>query len=120
MAQSHWLKQRAIRLQSKAFGESDSIPKDLALLMRYQTSNQRAFHAALKTLTKLQNQKKKDAIGFESQRQSLNKKIDKVNSLRLDEFLDRPTPGQPGWKPNATLEVLTHNEKPVQNDPIRV
>ncbi len=116
MAQSHWLKERAIRLQAKAFTESDSIPKDLAILMRYQTTNQRAYHKALNTLTKLQNQRKKDEIGFESQRQSLNKKIDKVNGLRLDEFLDRPTPGQAGWKPNATLEILTHNEKPVENN----
>ncbi len=116
MAQSYWLKERAIRLQSKAFGESDSTPKDLALLMRYQITNQRAFHTALNTLTKLQNQRKKDEIGFESQRQFVNKQIDKVNGLRLDEFLDRPTPGQAGWKPNATLEVLTHIEKPVEGN----
>jgi hypothetical protein len=114
MAQSHWLKERAIRLQSKAFGESDSIPKDLAILMRYQTTNQRAYHKALNTLTKLQNQRKKDEIGFESQRQFINKQIDKVNGLRLDELLDRPTPGQPGWNPKATLQVLNHIEKPVQ------
>jgi hypothetical protein len=74
--------------------------------MRYQITNQRAFHTALNTLTKLQNQRKKDEIGFESQKQSLNKKIDKVNGLRLDECLDRPT-----------LEVLNHIEKPVQPNP---
>jgi hypothetical protein len=68
MAQSHWLKERAVRLQRKAFGESDSTPKDLAILMRYQTTNQRAFHKAQNALTNLQNQRKKDAIGFVSQK----------------------------------------------------
>jgi hypothetical protein len=80
MAQSYWLKERAIRLQGKAFGESDSIPKDLAILMRYQTTNQRAYHKALNTLTKLQNQRKKEQIGFDSHKQYLKLQIAQVKS----------------------------------------
>jgi hypothetical protein len=86
MAQSYWLKERAIRLQAKAFTESDNTPKDLALLMRYQITNQRAFHTALDTLTKLQNQRKKDEIGFESQRQYLKAEIHRLKHLPKPEF----------------------------------
>jgi hypothetical protein len=106
MAQSYWLKERAIRLQAKAFGESDTTPKDLALLMRYQITNQRAFHTALNTLTKLQNQRKKDEIGFESQKQYLKPQIAQVKSRLGEESLASPTPGQPGWNTGAALEIL--------------
>jgi hypothetical protein len=86
MAQSYWLKERAIRLQSKAFAESDSTPKDLALLMRYQITNQRAFHTALNTLTKLQNQRKKDEIGFESQKLFLKEELHRLKNLPKPEI----------------------------------
>ena len=117
MAQSHWLKERAIRLQGKAFTESDSTPKDLAILMRYQTTNQRAYHAALNTLTKLQNQRKKDEIGFESQKQYLKSQIAKVNSLRAEQLWNSPNPGQPGYDPNLTLETLTYQEELIHPKP---
>jgi hypothetical protein len=117
MAQSYWLKERAIRLQNKAFAESDSTPKDLAILMRYQTTNQRAYHTALKALTKLQNQRKKDEIGFESQKQYLKAQIAKVNSLRTEQLWNSPNPGQPGYDPNLTLETLTYQEVPIGKQP---
>jgi hypothetical protein len=86
MAQSYWLKERAIRLQTKAFTGSDSTPKDLAILMRYQTTNLRAFHNALNTLTKLQNQRKKDESGFESQKQFLKAETHRLKHLPKPEF----------------------------------
>jgi hypothetical protein len=113
MAQSYWLKERAVRLQSKAFGESDSLPKDLALLMRYQTTNQRAFYTALTALTKLQNKRKKEEIGFESQKQYLKTQIAQVKSRPRGESPDSPTPAQSGYEPNPTLETLTHQEVPL-------
>jgi hypothetical protein len=79
MAQSFWLKARAVRLQSKAFRESDSTPKDLALLMRYQTSNQRIFYKALNALTKLQSQRKNHAIGFVSQKRFVERQTEKTS-----------------------------------------
>jgi hypothetical protein len=86
MAQSYWLKERALRLQSKAFHGSDGVPKDLAVLMRYQTTNQRAFYNALNTLTKLQNQRKKDETGFESQKQFLKAETHRLKHLPKPEF----------------------------------
>jgi hypothetical protein len=68
MAQSHWLAQRAIRLQNGCFSDNDGIDtKRLALFLRYQTTHQRAFHKALNTLITLQKTRRKQEIGFVSQ-----------------------------------------------------
>jgi len=53
MAQSWWLMQRAIRIQSQAFTETRIDTHKLALFLRYQTTHERAFYKALNTLTKL-------------------------------------------------------------------
>ena len=54
MAKFHWLTDRAIRLQTQAFEENDM--HKLALFLRYQTTNHRAFHKSLATLLTLQKQ----------------------------------------------------------------
>jgi len=53
MAQSWWLMQRAIRIQSQALTETCVDTHKLALFLRYQTTHERAFYKALNTLTKL-------------------------------------------------------------------
>src|SRR5271165_3080001 len=50
MAQSHWLTQRAINLQTSSIED----PKALALYLRYQTTHHRAYYRALKQLLALQ------------------------------------------------------------------
>ncbi|HEY3937862.1 MAG TPA: hypothetical protein VGL97_10550 [Bryobacteraceae bacterium] len=68
MAQSHWLTQRAIRLQNECFDANVQIDiKRLALFLRYQTTHQRAFHKALSTLLTVQKGRRKAEIGFVSQ-----------------------------------------------------
>jgi hypothetical protein len=57
MAQSHWLAQRAIRLQNDCWGADGIDTKRLALFLRYQTTHQRAFHKALNVLIALQKRK---------------------------------------------------------------
>ena len=73
LAQSYWLRQRAIRLQRMCTQESaifdGASEKQLALFIRYQTTHDRAFHAALNALLKLRAEKRKAEIGFESQKQ---------------------------------------------------
>ncbi len=44
-------------------------PKQLALLLRYQTTHDRAFHKSLDQLLKLRAEKRKAQIGSESQEQ---------------------------------------------------
>lgn len=70
MAQSWWLRQRALMLQTQCFDSSGQLgdnEKQLALYLRYQTTNDRAFHKSLDQLTKLRAEKRKQEIGFESQ-----------------------------------------------------
>jgi hypothetical protein len=70
MAQHYWLSQRAQRLQDITMGE-DLPAKDqdrqFALFLRYQTTNDRAFHQCLNQLLKLRTEKRRSEIGFESQ-----------------------------------------------------
>jgi hypothetical protein len=73
MAQQHWLSLRALRLQGEAFiyqacaDIGFAVPKDLGLLIRYQTSADRAFHRAHNELVKAKKQRPNSEIGFESQ-----------------------------------------------------
>ena len=80
MAQHFWLGQRAIRLQNEAFADGVSVAQ-LSLLLRYQTSNQRACSRCLTDLFKLRTERRRDEAarsskpktsinGFESQKSS--------------------------------------------------
>ena len=73
MAQAMWLSQRAVLLQQRCF--NPNVPecdneKQLALYLRYQTTHDRNFHKCLNALLKLRAEKRKEEIGFESQKDS--------------------------------------------------
>ena len=72
MAQSYWLRKRALYLQDQCATDEELTleqqEKRLALLIRYQTTHDRAFHRALNDLLKLRAEKRKQEIGFESQK----------------------------------------------------
>jgi hypothetical protein len=65
LAKFHWLADRAIRLQALAFASAafasavPEIPASLNVLIRYQTTNQRAFQTTLKSLQVLQKEREK-------------------------------------------------------------
>src|SRR5207249_4340487 len=64
MAQSWWLTQRAIRLQNDCFTSEGVDQKQLSLLLRYQTTHERAFYKALNTLLRLkQSRAREQAVG---------------------------------------------------------
>src|SRR5947209_1698196 len=70
MAQALWLSKRAVMLQHVTFNHNTPTcddEKQLALYIRYQTTNDRAFHKSLNDLLKLRAEKRKQDIGFESQ-----------------------------------------------------
>ncbi len=72
MAQHHWLSQRAMTLQNIVLEDGVVIPeneKQFQLFLRYQTTNDRAFHKCLNDLLKLRAEKRKQEIGFERQKQ---------------------------------------------------
>ena len=81
MCMNQWLSLRAFRLQGEAFldrqlmGESFGIPKDLGVLIRYQTSAERTFHKAHNELVKAQKERKNSEIGFESQKPAAKPEI---------------------------------------------
>jgi hypothetical protein len=73
MAQHHWLTQRALRLQQPLFEtavETGAPPdaKQLGLYLRYQATNDRAYHKALSQLLRLRSDRRRSEIGFESQK----------------------------------------------------
>src|SRR5437762_8934179 len=64
IAQSYWLTQRAIRLQNECFTFEGVDQKQLSLLLRYQTTHERAFYKALNTLLRLkQSRAREQAVG---------------------------------------------------------
>jgi len=65
MAQSFWLSQRAQRFAEESMDDE----KRFSLFLRYQTTNDRGFHKCLDQLLKLRAEKRKQEIGFESQKQ---------------------------------------------------
>jgi hypothetical protein len=68
LAQHFWLAQRAISKQKEAYQFcKEAVPKELATLIRYQTTNERAFERNRETLSKLQSERRKQEIGFASQ-----------------------------------------------------
>jgi hypothetical protein len=77
MAQHHWFSQRAVRLQNANI-END---KRLALYMRYQSVNDRAFSKCLSDLLKLRAERRKEQIGFESQNQKRALNESKIRAL---------------------------------------
>ncbi|MBV9296510.1 MAG: hypothetical protein JO145_13155 [Acidobacteriaceae bacterium] len=71
MAQHHWLSQRAMTLQNILLKDALLTPeneKQFQLFLRYQTTNDRAFHKCLNDLLKLRAEQRKAQIGFESQK----------------------------------------------------
>lgn len=77
MAQHYWFTQRAIRLQNANFEDE----KKLSLYLRYHASNERAFSKCLSDLLKLRAEKRKQQLGFESQKQKSALNESKIRAL---------------------------------------
>jgi phosphoserine phosphatase len=71
MAESHWLAQRASRLQYYSVSPMGGEIKDekkFLLYQRNQTTHNRAFHKSLGALLKLRAERRKTEVGFEAQK----------------------------------------------------
>jgi hypothetical protein len=70
MAHNQWLSLRATRLQGESLHRMrpGDVDNGLGLLLRYQTTADRAFDKAHAELLKAQEQRKKSEIGFEPQK----------------------------------------------------
>jgi hypothetical protein len=70
MAESHWLAQRAQRLQDTCIDPDTGAitdEKKASLYLRYFTTHTRAFQKSLNDLLKLRSEKRKEILGFEAQ-----------------------------------------------------
>ena len=71
MVESHWLTQRAQRLQDTCTSPDTGVVTDekkFSLYMRYGTTHKRVFHKSLQDLTRLRANQRRTEIGFEAQR----------------------------------------------------
>jgi len=87
MAQHFWLARRAMLLQEVCFEvEIEDFEKRMALYLRYQTTHERAFHKCADELRKLRNEKRKEQIGFESQKlkQAAEERKQSVEKRKLE------------------------------------
>jgi hypothetical protein len=66
MANAQWFKARALRFQAFAFDNHTPTP-DLGVLIRYQTTSERAFYRGLKTLQALQKERKSAPVTRDTQ-----------------------------------------------------
>ncbi len=69
MAESEWLRARAVMLQTRALyvEEGKDAADKLSLYMRYAKTHESSFYKALNELTKLRKDREKSEIGFKSQ-----------------------------------------------------
>jgi hypothetical protein len=91
MVEHEWLRARAVRL-----GEDCCLLKNgeivnhkaFALCLRYQTTHERAFYKALNELQKLRNERRKEQIGFESQKraEAAEQRAAEALNLKKQEF----------------------------------
>jgi hypothetical protein len=95
MAEHLWLKNRALYLQERAFTSKRRSkryaitvqPDILNVYMRYETTHQRAYYKALNTLLQLRELKRKEQIGFVSQKaKAATATIAQATETRRDEI----------------------------------
>jgi hypothetical protein len=100
MAQSHWLTQRAVNLQTSHIED----PKALALYLRYQTTHHRAYFRALKQLMALQKARAKS--GAPTVAEYLESFAD--STLTPDTIpLNLPDPASVAPQPDTSTEPMT-------------
>ena len=93
MAESEWLRARALRFQAEC---TDNVARNidtnqLAVFIRYQNTHERAFYRALNELQTLRKQKQNSEIGFESHglKKAAHTRASEALNLKKEEFLLR-------------------------------
>jgi hypothetical protein len=93
LIQHYWLMQRAITYQNINFDNE----KKLALFLRYQATHERAYYKAQKELIRLQKDRAKEEIGFESQNAKTRLNNARAENLEIDtacrKVMEVPLPG---------------------------
>ena len=118
LAQHDWLRVRALRLQNSCIPDQDEemhmiATEHFALYMRYQTTHERAYYKALNELQKLREQRRKEQIGFESQKlaQAAAIRSEKALNLRIQEFQIKKIRFERSQKPAPSPESSPGHQK---------
>ena len=118
MALNHWLSLRATRLQAISLSIREPwqpMPKDLGILIRYQTAADRAFHKAHTELLKLQKERKNLEIGFVSQ--NCEEPPDEPLETPQTQATSFPEIPEPAASPAPqTAEIISEEPKPSAED----
>jgi hypothetical protein len=100
MAQYYWLVQRAIGLQNSTLEAKFFDDKVMALYIRYQTTNDRAFEKSLNQLLKLRAERRREEADLqkellnEAKIRNLNAKSeDKERETEIKTCIEAPVPG---------------------------
>jgi hypothetical protein len=110
LAKFHWLADRAIRLQVEAFAACalPEVPASLNVLLRYQTTNQRAFQTTLKSIQALQKERK---AAEQTDAGSKTESIDQFVSQPAETDADDIPAGPPeGYFDGRALQALYYAE----------
>ncbi len=109
IARHYWLAQRAIRLQNEAWEQADGeVPKSLPILIRYQTTNERAFHQAMAAFATLRREEAKinGVSGSSAQKREEQLIAEMFTGLMMSPIPDRnpfshrpPGSSEPGLNP---------------------
>ena len=113
LAKFHWLADRAIRLQAVAFAASawPEMPASLNVLIRYQTTNQRAFQTTLKSLQALQKERKlAEQTDAGSKTQRTSEFVSQPPVQATEENDECPIGPPEGYFDGAALQALYYAE----------
>jgi hypothetical protein len=109
IARHYWLAQRAIRLQNEAWEQADGeVPTSLPILIRYQTTNERACYQAMSTLATLRREETKEngVNGAQAQKREEQLIAEMFTGLMMSPIPDRnpfshrpPGSSEPGLNP---------------------
>jgi hypothetical protein len=113
MAQHYWLSQRAQEMQTSEMQLDpfdDEILKRVTVYMRYQTQQERLFKSALADLLKLRAERRKEQIGFESQKRAQEKHERTIAVLDARVARSKPAPKSVEAPVQPAKTVATTNE----------
>jgi hypothetical protein len=123
LVQHEWLRRRALHLQNLCFNADGMIDeeKKFGLYLRYQTSHERAFHKCLSELLKLRAERRKQQIGFESQKA---KQADQERKQELHEARTRLANAKAAHLEfdtdiKSTIEAILPGHTPVSFDQVK-
>lgn len=120
MAQYYWLSQRAHSLQGLALTgdplDNDPDVKALNLYMRYQSHHERLFQRALHDLLKLKAEKRRQQIGFESQKraqaQETRREAAEIRKIEYHELRQATLTARLNRAPNVSEASVPAAESP--------